>query len=78
MNDETEKFEQRLNRLPLRAIPAEWQAEILSATQAAVPAQRSTKNSWLSTLNSQLSTPNSQLPTTPLSSKPFRVHFAIF
>ena len=56
MNDETEKFEQRLNRLPLRAIPAEWQAEILSATQAAVPAQRSTKNSWLSTLNSQLST----------------------
>jgi hypothetical protein len=31
MNDETEQFERRLSRQPLRKIPGEWRAEILVA-----------------------------------------------
>ena len=34
MNDEKEPFEQRLNRQPLRPVPAEWRAGILRAAQA--------------------------------------------
>ena len=34
MNNEKEPFEQRLNRQPLRPVPAEWRAGILRAAQA--------------------------------------------
>jgi hypothetical protein len=33
-NEETEQFEQRLSRQPLRPIPADWRADILKAAQA--------------------------------------------
>ena len=53
MNDETEQFERRLNRQPLREIPGEWRAEILAAAErASHPEPRA---SFLSTLNQQLS-----------------------
>lgn len=52
MNDEADQFEQRLGRQPLKSIPAEWRAEILTAARAAQPS----RHVWLSTLNSQLST----------------------
>jgi hypothetical protein len=35
MNDEMEQLERRLNRQPLRQIPAEWRGEILAAASAA-------------------------------------------
>ena len=41
-------FEQKLQRQPLRQVPAEWREEILAAA--------SPRPSWLSTLNAQLST----------------------
>jgi hypothetical protein len=59
MNDETEQFEQRLGRQPLKQIPAAWRAEILTAARAAQPSchlRSVTRHSWLSTLNHQLST----------------------
>jgi hypothetical protein len=47
-------FEQRLQRQPLRQVPAGWREEILSVPErASRPAPRA---SFLSTLNSQLST----------------------
>jgi hypothetical protein len=47
-------FESRLSRQPVKQIPAEWRAEILSAAKhAACPVPRT---SFLSTLNRQLST----------------------
>ena len=52
-------FEHRLARLPVKEIPGEWRADILSAARAAQPAphaSRLTPHGWLSTLNSQLST----------------------
>ena len=58
MNDETEPFERRLSRQPLREIPGEWRAEILAAAHAAQPSCHSslvTRHSFLSTLNQQLS-----------------------
>lgn len=49
-----EDFEQRLQRRPLRQIPAGWRAEILAAAN---PAPRSaSRTPFLSTINSQLST----------------------
>lgn len=51
-------FEQRLARLPVKEIPGDWRAEILSAARAAQPAphaSRITRHGWLPTLNSQLS-----------------------
>ena len=51
-------FEHRLARLPVKEIPGEWRADILSAARAAQPAphaSRLTPHGWLSTLNSQLS-----------------------
>ena len=49
-----EDFEQRLQRQPLRQVPAEWRGEILSAAErASRPAPRA---SFLSTFNLQLST----------------------
>ena len=60
MNEEMEQFEQRLRRQPVKQIPAEWRAEILSAARDAQPARHPSPvtrhSSWLSTLNSQLST----------------------
>jgi hypothetical protein len=57
MNDD---FEKRLQRQPLRQIPAEWRAEILQAANSTAPSRHSTLDTrhtgWLSTLNSQLST----------------------
>lgn len=50
------EFEQRLCRQPMKPIPAEWRAEILSAAVEAHHASRITHRSWLSTLNHQLST----------------------
>jgi hypothetical protein len=58
----TEDFEKRIQRQPLRQIPGEWRQEILQATtdaqQTAVKSQREpvASASLLSTLNSQLST----------------------
>jgi hypothetical protein len=52
MNDESEQFERRVSRLPLRQVPREWRAEILREGRcAAIP-----NRFWLSTINSQLST----------------------
>jgi len=51
----TDEFEKRLQRQPLRQIPAEWRTEIL---QNAVPAPNSSsviRHSFLSTLTSHLS-----------------------
>ena len=49
-------FEQRLQRQPLRPIPTEWRAEILSEANDAHHAPRLTPHSIFSTLNQQLST----------------------
>jgi len=57
MNDETEQFERRLSRQPLRQVPSEWRAEILAAARAAQPSSHSS----LATHFYQLSTINSQL-----------------
>ena len=51
-------FEQRLQRQPVRQIPPDWRADILTAArevQAPVRAARSTQHSWLSTFNQHLS-----------------------
>ena len=34
MNEETEQFERRLSRQPLRQVPAEWRGDILAAARA--------------------------------------------
>ncbi|HTV43510.1 MAG TPA: hypothetical protein VMF08_23305 [Candidatus Sulfotelmatobacter sp.] len=39
MNEETESFEQRLRRQPLRPLPTEWRREILEAASEACPVQ---------------------------------------
>jgi hypothetical protein len=51
-------FEQRLQRQPLRQIPAEWREGILTAADSAavtIHPPRVGRPSWLSTLNHQLS-----------------------
>jgi len=48
-------FEQRLQRQPLRQIPAEWRSEILDAAISR-HSPRATRHSFFSTLNHQLST----------------------
>ena len=53
------EFEKKLRRLPVKEIPGDWRAEILSAARAAQSAPHAslvTRHGWLSTLNSQLST----------------------
>lgn len=53
------KFEQKLQRQPLREIPGAWRAGILAAAhgaQASRPPSSFTRDSWLSTINHQLST----------------------
>src|SRR6185295_18307333 len=54
MNDDD--FEQRLQRQPLRPVPTDWRAEILSQAKDAPHAPRLTPHAFLSTLNQQLST----------------------
>ena len=52
-------FEQRLARQPVKEIPGDWRAEILSAARAVPSAPHAasvTHHGWLSTLNFQLST----------------------
>jgi hypothetical protein len=59
MNDETEQFERRLSRQPLRQVPGEWRAEILAAARGTQPvprASRLTPRAWLVTINQQLAT----------------------
>jgi hypothetical protein len=54
-----EDFEQKLQRQPLRRVPAEWREEILTAVESAAATRHPspvTRSSWLSTLNHQLST----------------------
>ena len=51
-------FEQKLQRQPLRQVPAGWREEILTAAESAAVARHQlpvTRSSWLSTLNAQLS-----------------------
>ena len=53
------EFEKQLRRQPVKGIPGDWRAEILSAARAASPAHHAslvTRHGWFSTLNSQLST----------------------
>jgi hypothetical protein len=50
-----EDFEQKLQRQPLRQVPAGWRNEILAAAASGRPS-RVTRHSFLSSLNSQLST----------------------
>src|ERR1043166_6695073 len=58
----TDDFEKKLQRRPLRQVPPAWRADILCAARNAAAVQRGTRNtehatrSFLSTLNSQLST----------------------
>ena len=55
MNDETEQFESRLSRQPLRQVPREWRAEILGAANSSTRRSEGIPASILSILNSQLS-----------------------
>jgi hypothetical protein len=50
-----DNFEQKLQRQPLRQVPAEWRGEILAAATSC-HSSRVTCLSFLSTLNAQLST----------------------
>ena len=53
------EFEKQLRRQPVKEIPGDWRAAILSAARAAQSAPHAslvTQHSWFSTLNSQLST----------------------
>ena len=53
------EFEKKLRRQPVKEIPGDWRAEILSAARAAQATPHAslvTQHGWLSTLNSQLST----------------------
>ena len=59
MNDETEQFERRLSRQPLRQIPGEWRAKIMAAAREAQASRDLipvTHRSLLSTIRYQLST----------------------
>jgi len=49
-------FEQKLQRQPLRQVPAGWRADILAACPASGIESRKQERHWLSTLNSRLST----------------------
>ena len=64
MSEEMEQFEQRLRRQPVKKVPVEWRAEILSAVAADVNRRQTsrvsalapTNRSWLSTISYKLST----------------------
>ena len=54
-----DELEQKLSRQPLRQVPPEWRADILTAAHGAQASRHPspvTRHSWLSTINSQLST----------------------
>jgi hypothetical protein len=58
MEMKPDEFEQKLQRQPLRQVPAGWRQEILAAARDATAsnqASRGTHPSFLSTLNAQLS-----------------------
>jgi hypothetical protein len=56
MNEDTEQFERRLSRQPLRQIPAEWRAEILITCRESKVESRKQAGLWPSALVSRLST----------------------
>ena len=58
MNDETEQFERRLSRQPLRKIPGEWRGEIFAAAvgRGSKVESRGQESRWPSTLAARLST----------------------
>ena len=49
-------FEQKLQRQPLRQVPAEWRGEILGVCRESKVESRAQEQLWLSTLVSRLST----------------------
>ena len=57
--NQNDQFEQRLQRQPIRQLPAHWREDILSVARAGSP-HPSTEDfrplGWLSTLNAQLAT----------------------
>ena len=59
INDETEQFERRLSRQPLKRIPGEWRAEILrEGRRAAVPNIGDADTASLPTLNWRIALAN--------------------
>jgi len=56
MNEELENFEQRLRGQPLKIIPGEWRAEILTNCRRSNVEDHAPESLWLSTFVSQLST----------------------
>lgn len=54
------EFEKQLRRQPVKEIPGDWRAEILSTARAAQPASHVSRitchEGWLATLNHQLAT----------------------
>ena len=56
MNEETEQFERRLSRQPLKKIPGEWRAAILDACRVQSVERRKPERFLPSTLVSRLST----------------------
>ena len=52
----TDDFEKRLQRQPLREIPSEWREEILHQATTSRASTKDVRPSFLSTLNHQLST----------------------
>jgi hypothetical protein len=56
MNDETEQFERRLSRQPLRKIPGEWRGEILGVCRESKVESRAQEQFWPSTIVARLST----------------------
>lgn len=56
MNEETEQFERRLSRQPLRQIPTEWRGEILTACREPKAGRRAQEPFTLSNFVARLST----------------------
>ncbi len=56
MNDETEQFERRLNRQPLRPIPSEWREDILREGRRVVGPNQKSRPSLFLAFNLQPST----------------------
>jgi hypothetical protein len=57
MNEDLEKFEQRLRRQTVKQVPGEWRAEILSVARSAQVPRHSplvTRHPWLSIINHKL------------------------
>lgn len=54
MNEETDQFEHRLSRQPLRPVPAEWREEILSSAGKVGSARRAVRSFGRASLPSRL------------------------